>query len=120
MTSRRTFLTGSLALAGSAALHVAPSARAATVPRFASDPFSLGVASGYPTASSVVLWTRLAPAPREPGGGVPPVVIPVTWEVATDEKMAHVVRRGTDFATPDWAHSVHPEVEGLEPARDYW
>ena len=30
-------------------------------PRFASDPFALGVASGSPTHDSVVLWTRLHP-----------------------------------------------------------
>jgi alkaline phosphatase D len=120
MTTRRAFLARSLALAGAAALPVRRSALAATVPRFTADPFSLGVASGYPTPSSVVLWTRLAPQPREPGGGVPPVVIPVQWEIATDDKMARVVRKGTDYATAEWAHSIHAEVEGLEPARDYW
>ena len=30
-------------------------------PRWASDPFTLGVASGMPRPDSVVLWTRLAP-----------------------------------------------------------
>jgi alkaline phosphatase D len=67
-----------------------------------------------------VLWTRIAPSPLEPGGGMPPTVVPVQWELATDEKMKRVVRGGTDYATPDWAHSVHVEPAGLEPARDYW
>ena len=35
--------------------------------RFAADPFTLGVASGYPTPDSCVLWTRIAPRPAEPG-----------------------------------------------------
>ena len=34
------------------------------------DPFTLGVASGDPDATSVVLWTRLAPDPLA-GGGMP-------------------------------------------------
>jgi phosphodiesterase/alkaline phosphatase D-like protein len=32
-------------------------------PRFAADPFALGVASGNPVADGFVLWTRLAPDP---------------------------------------------------------
>jgi len=32
-------------------------------PRFADDPFQLGIASGDPTATGGVLWTRLAPRP---------------------------------------------------------
>ena len=42
------------------------------------------------------------------------------WELATDEKMTAVIRSGVEYATPDWAHSVHVEPEGLEPARHYW
>ena len=40
-------------------------ARAVARPRFAADPFTLGVASGDPDAGGVVLWTRLAPRPLE-------------------------------------------------------
>ena len=76
-------------------------------------PFALGVASGYPTPSSVALWTRLT-------GDVPVAVIPVRWEVAADEAMKTVVRSGEALAHPDWAHSVHAEVHGLEPDRWYW
>ncbi|TDI47925.1 MAG: hypothetical protein E2P02_02015 [Acidobacteria bacterium] len=36
-------------------------------PRFRESPFTLGVASGEPTQTSIVLWTRLAPSPMEPG-----------------------------------------------------
>jgi len=119
MRTRRSFLAASLASLGAAALPGGRSLRAAT-PQFTSNPFSLGVASGYPTASSVVLWTRIAPSPLEPGGGLPPVIVPVRWEVATDDKMGRVVRSGTAYASPEWAHSIHAEPEGLEPARDYW
>ncbi len=40
----------------------------ATTPKFAADPFTLGVASGDPLPDGVVLWTRLAPEPLAGGG----------------------------------------------------
>ena len=89
--------------------------------RFRDDPFTLGVASGYPTPQSVVLWTRLALKPRQPGGGLPAdAVVPVKWEIATDDRMKNIVREGVDYATAEWAHSIHAEPGGLEPGRDYW
>jgi alkaline phosphatase D len=94
--------------------------RAAAQIGFSSNPFTLGVASGYPLPTGIVLWTRLAPAPLLPGGGMPRDVVPVEWEVATDEGMSRVVERGTAAATPAWAHAVHVEVSGLLPARPYW
>ncbi len=50
-------------------------------------------------------------------GGMPDRNVPVRWEVAADEGFRKVVRRGTEFARPELAHSVHVEVEGLAPAR---
>lgn len=44
----------------------------------------------------------------------------VAWELAVDENMQKVVRRGSAVADPSFAHSVHVEVQGLEPARWYW
>jgi alkaline phosphatase D len=81
--------------------------------------FALGVASGDPRPDSVVLWTRLAPAPLA-GGGMPAVDVPVAYEVASDEGFRHVVRRGLVKARPRWGHSVHAVVEGLRPDRWYW
>ena len=118
-SERRKLLTGVLALG---ALSAAPALirRAGAQPRLPGPPFTLGVASGYPTPSGVALWTRLAPSPLIPGGGMPPEVVPVAWEVATDERMGRIVQRGVAVATPAFAHAVHVEVEGLEPARWYW
>jgi alkaline phosphatase D len=94
---------------------------AADNPKFKKDPFALGIASGYPAPDTVVLWTRIAPFPMEPGGGVAAdAVIPVTWEIATDERMRNVVQSGEYYATAEWAHSVHAEPLGLEAGREYW
>ncbi len=88
-------------------------------PRFLDDPFTLGIASGDPLADGVVLWTRLAPDPLI-GGGMARANVDVRWEVATDESMRRVVKRGKAVASPDFAHAVHAEVNGLEPDRWYW
>ena len=116
--SRRTVLSAGIGLAGAALLRARPS-RAAEI-TFADDPFTLGVASGYPEPNAVVLWTRLAPQPLVPGGGMPAAPVAVDWEVGSDDELRTIVRRGTVHATPEWAHSVHVEVTGLRPARDYW
>jgi len=89
-------------------------------PRFLADPFSLGVASGYPQPNGIALWTRLAPLPDAPGGGLPPVPVAVRWEIARDEKFASMADAGTAWASPEWAHSVHVESSRLEPGRPYW
>ena len=49
-----------------------------------------------------------------------PEAVPVRWEVAGDERFAKVAASGTAYAAPDWAHSVHVEVNGLEPSTWYW
>src|SRR3712207_2102926 len=91
-------------------------------PRFSDYPFSLGVASGDPLPHGVVLWTRLAPDPlaEDGNGGMMPKKVPVYWAIAEDEGFRKVVRRGIVFARPELAHSLHVEVRGLEPAREYF
>jgi alkaline phosphatase D len=113
-TTSLTPVVGGLAPAGAA---VSSSRSRTQVPP---APFTLGVASGDPVPDGVVLWTRLAPDPLVPGGGMPAQPVPVQWEVAADERFRRVVRRGTAHAAPDAAHSVHAEVGGLAPAATYW
>jgi len=88
-------------------------------PKFHDYPFSLGVASGDPTSDGVVLWTRIAPDPLN-GGGMAEFDLPVDWVVATDPHFAKIVARGTAIAMPEWAHSLHVEVTGLQADRWYW
>jgi alkaline phosphatase D len=116
---RRTFLAATSSLAAAALWSSRALANVVTAPKFSGYPFTLGVASGDPTSSGVVLWTRLAPKPLE-DGGMPPEDIEVGWQVAEDEAMTQVVAQGKTIANPEWAHSVHVEVEGLRPDRWYW
>src|SRR5690606_6161010 len=37
-----------------------------------------------------------------------------------DERFRRVVQRGTFDASPEFAHSVHVEVDGLQPGTWYW
>jgi alkaline phosphatase D len=83
------------------------------------DPFTLGVASGDPDETSVVLWTRLAPDPTQPSGAMPAADVTVRWEVSVDEAFRNVVAAGQTTASPADAHSVHVAVELADDA-DHW
>jgi alkaline phosphatase D len=102
MYTRRSFLK-TLGAAGAAY----------ALPSFAAHPFSLGVASGYPSPDGVVLWTRLA-------AGLDLLAVRVRWEIASDESMRSIVLSGETLAEPDWGHSIHVEAKGLAPDRWYW
>jgi alkaline phosphatase D len=88
--------------------------------QFKTDPFTLGIASGDPASDGFVIWTRLAPEPLQPRGGMPATPVEVTWQVASDAAMNNLLRSGSFIARIELAHAVHVEVEGLEPARDYF
>ncbi|GAB3414762.1 alkaline phosphatase PhoD [Flindersiella endophytica] len=85
-------------------------------------PFTLGVASGEPTSDGFVLWTRLATDPLAANGrgGMPDRDIEVEWQLAIDEKFAYVIHQGTVPARRADAHSVHLELAGLQPGREYF
>ena len=121
-TSRRGFLAISGGAVATAAVYGFSAAPAWAAPSFPQNPFTLGVASGDPTSGGVVLWTRLAPEPQAPDGmgGMPPYQVQVSWQVATDPDFRTVVKAGRETATPELAHSVHAEVDGLRPSADYW
>ncbi len=117
MIGRRNFLTLS-AGAGVAAAGAPAMLRAQTI--FRDYPFTLGVAAGDPASDGFVIWTRLAPQPMAPGGGMPRDTVAVEWEVASDPGFTRDVRTGTVLARPELAHAVHVEVAGLAPDRPYF
>jgi alkaline phosphatase D len=111
-----------LALGGGGAVLAAAPSFGQTVPApvFQEFPFQLGVAAGDPAPDGFVIWTRLAPRPLEIGYGMPTAVVPVKYEVATDDAFKSIVRSGEVLARPELGHAVHVELAGLEPARPYW
>lgn len=121
--SRRSALLGAGVALGAGLVGAAPAQAAGRHRQPALPaPFTLGVASGDPTADGVVLWTRLAPDPLAPdgSGGMPNRPVPVQWQIAEDSAFRKVVRAGNELAIPETAHSVHVELSGLRPRADYF
>lgn len=116
---RRDFL-GDLARLAALSAVVPTAWRVTGRPRFADDPFQLGVASGDPTPTGAVIWTRLAPRPLEPDGGMAGPRVVVRWEVAEDEGFTRIVQQGRATAAPELSFSIHVDVAGLAPDRWYW
>ena len=121
---RRTVLKGMAAATAALALPRAfdPAAAAAPASR---GIFGYGVASGDPTADSVVIWTRATPPPRRPGDPVASPgsglgnPIPVRWQVARDAAFTRLVAHGTVMTSPDSDHTIKVDVTGLEPYTRY-
>ena len=111
MISRRLFLGAT----GTALVLPASLARA----QIRSNPFTLGVASGTPRDTSVILWTRLAPDPLK-GGGMPIGDVAVRYQVWEDAEQRRLLREGEVSAPQADAHSVHLKLDGLKPGREYW
>ncbi|MEV0676352.1 alkaline phosphatase D family protein [Actinosynnema sp. NPDC050436] len=112
--TRRTLIAGGIASAGATVL-------APTTANAVAYPFTLGVASGEPAPDGFVAWTRLAPNPLAPDGlgGMSAADVTVEWQVSADQRFTQVVKSGTATAVRAWAHSVHVEVTGLQPGREY-
>jgi alkaline phosphatase D len=116
--TRRQFILGTVALAAcssgdddEAAPATATSAPATTAPPVpvGPNPFVLGVASGDPDTTSVVLWTRLV-ADGLDGD------VDVRWQVLDGDA---VVADGEATAEARWGHSVHVVADGLEAGTAY-
>ncbi|MEW2504197.1 alkaline phosphatase D family protein [Amycolatopsis sp. NPDC047767] len=123
--TRRKFLTvtgaaAALALAGTLPGITASGATTVDTDRVPGYPFTLGIASGDPLPDAVVIWTRLAPKPLDPFGGMNDRPVSVRWEVAEDERFRRVVRSGNALARREESHSVHVDVRGLRPWRHYF
>ena len=110
--NRRDFLRVSGDVVACVALAGLPAAAQTSVRR-PDDPFVSGVASGDPSDDGVVLWTRILHDPARP-------LASVRWEVAEDERFRRVVRSGSSSAPAELGYSVHAEVDGLRPGRQYW
>jgi len=104
--------------AAAQAQSVSGSASAAQGPRWQSDPFGLGVASGQPQSDSVVLWTRLRIT--EADAAFKAQSLAVVCEVFADAALRQPVRQWRVQTDAARAHSVHVVASGLQPGRPYW
>lgn len=121
-TTRRNLLRAGLAAGSALAFGAAPSGTGHAAPSLRTDPFRLGVASGDPDPTSVVLWTRLALDPLAPDGlgGMPARRYDLSWQVADDRNFRRVVGSGHAVARPEFGHAVHVTARGLRPGREYF
>ena len=120
--SRRHLLRLGAQLSGALALGAMPGLLHGAARRLTSlqaDPFTLGVASGDPTADSVVLWTRLDnDILREMGAELD--TIEIAYEISTSESFRNVLRQGVIVAPAELGHSAHAEVRGLQAETVYF
>lgn len=119
--NRRTFLRQGMHVTTLlAASTLSASALGATrLARVTANPFYLGVASGDPRPDSVVIWTRLA---RETLGNAlsrnEPVA--VDYEIAETANFSTIYRKGSAAALPELGYSVHLDLQGLNPGKEYY
>ena len=91
--SRRLFTSYLAALSSVPWIGLRAESKGNQAQKFASNPFTLGVASGDPDHEGMVLWTKLAPEPLELNGGMPiDSFTEVTWELAKDEGISDIVQ----------------------------
>ncbi len=74
--------------------------------------FTHGVASGDPTQTSVIIWTRFAPAAGADGR--------IAWEISEQEDFRRVARRGSAQASAASDYCVKVDVRGLRAGRRYF
>ena len=75
--------------------------------------FQHGVASGDPLIDRVILWTRVTSAAVK-------AAVAVSYVVATDAAMRHVVLRGSAKTTPARDYTVKVDALGLVPGTTYY
>jgi len=119
--TRRTLLKGGGVAAAALALGPLSAQAAAAVAAAAGDGvFGFGVASGDPTATEVLLWTRVTPVPTAlPGSGLGKPTT-VHWEVAADQDFRAVLRRGKLRSDPRSDHTLKVVVGDLAPYTRYY
>ena len=118
--SRRSVLQGLAAGAALAAVPVRWFDAAVAAEPAKKGVFGYGVASGDPTASAIIVWTRATPSPDATPGSGNGAPVTVRWELAGDEAFTTVVRTGVVTTGPERDHTVKVDVTGLSPYTRYF
>ena len=74
--------------------------------------FKHGVASGDPTSTAVILWTRVTP--NENGN------IKVVWEIATDSAFTNIIANGETLTTSARDYTVKVDAQNLSANTQYF
>ncbi|MBW8183352.1 alkaline phosphatase D family protein [Shewanella nanhaiensis] len=74
--------------------------------------FSHGIASGDPSHSAVILWTRVTPSSEGE--------VKVSWEVATDSGFTDLVTNGEMVTTAERDYTVKVDAIGLDSGTAYY
>ena len=102
LLNRRLVLVGAAAGAAAASWPATAAARG-----LAAGAFTHGVASGDPTATAVILWTRFVPTNGSDGE--------IRWQISRDEGFRRIAAEGRAVASPKRDHCVKVDATGLEP-----
>src|SRR5690625_4440792 len=123
MGRRDVLRTGAFGALGAAALWGLGSGREAAAAPARDGSFGYGVASGDPTADSVIIWTRFTPLvdgePALPGSGSG-APTPVRWTVSPTPECTEAIATGVVTTSPDSDHVVKVDVTGLDPYTEYF
>ena len=76
--------------------------------------FNHGVASGDPTHSAIVLWTRATPANSQD------TQVHLVWQLAKDSSFTQIVREGSAQASKVTDYTVKVDVRDLEENQAYY
>ncbi len=77
--------------------------------------FTNGVASGDPTQTAVIIWSRAVPSDANFSG-----TLPMSWEVATDMSFSNLVNTGSSTTTVEQDFTLKVDAQGLQPNTTYY
>lgn len=77
-------------------------------------PFYHGVASGDPTAHSIILWTRVTPPDLNTES------VDVFWQIARDTAFTQIVQEGSSSAIASKDFTVNVKVDNLDAGTVYY
>lgn len=89
------------------------------------SPFEHGVASGDPTTTGAIVWTRITTRAEYNAGGKPAGefdegALDVSWEVSLTRDFATIAASGIAMAEPARDYTVKVDVDGLSAATTYY
>lgn len=111
--NRRTFMQLSGILTASVVVSCAKSPNT-SLTQPSSVNFTHSVASGDPTPSAIIIWTRATPSQKNSSA------VNVNWQVATDKAFDNIVREGSASTSQARDYTIKIDVTELETGQAYY